>query len=129
MTSIPEAGKHCLTEALGRQERAWTMLLPPPNQGPHNAQIGNSVDPEWRDNAQRGDHRAPKRWTHGTRDVHAHAVGGDCSGEILLRNELWHDRLPRRRCQCPSSVQQERKEEQIDRRRQTNPNHRRIGRR
>ena len=125
---VAKAGQHRLAETLRRQQRARAARFAPPQQRADNAEIGNGVEPERRDDAESGNHRAAERRADGARDVDADAVGGDGGGEIILGNELRHHGLPGRRRQCSGGAEHEREQQQIHRRGETKPHHRRIDR-
>ena len=75
-----------------------------------------------------GDRHSAERGTERARNIHTNAVGGDGGRQVLLGNELRHDRLPRRYGQGSGGADKEREQQQISGRSPTKAYDHRIDR-
>jgi hypothetical protein len=66
----------------------------PPHQCSDHAQIADGIDPKWCSDAGTGGHEPSQGGTDCSADIHAHTIRRDSRWQMLLWNELRHDRLP-----------------------------------
>src|ERR1700716_1806207 len=93
----------------------------PPEQRSDDSEIADGVQPKWRGTSQPSRNHAAKGRTDCPAYIDADAVGRHRRMQVLLGNELRHDRLPSRRRQRAASTGEKREQQQVAWRYQVEP--------
>src|SRR5260370_16082169 len=110
---VPKTHANGAAEALPGQMAGSLVRRTPPEQRSDDPEIADGVEPKWRGNSQSSSNHAAKGRTDCSADIDADAVGRHRRMQVLLGNELRHDRLPGRRRQRAAGTDEKREQQQV----------------